>query len=372
MENNKMKRKAILVALSLLLTGTALLAGEGRIPVYEPLAISTPGVYVLTRDLTAPAGVIAVDIRVDGVTLNLNGHTITSAGSTSPAVQVSGTAGQGKGIVVINGIINGGLHGVHVLNSIPRHLSLADLTITDAADAAVKVDNLGSLSAHGIVIVNSLLGFDLMGVSPQPFLPSAKIFDVTIQAATGIKCTSARCSIANSLISAHTSGIVLDAAPGSNAAGNNIGFVLFNPQPDPPAGMIAVSSSPGVSLSGNTLVGDSLANGNNHGIFIDSTSNDATIIVNGITGFGDDGILAASSDSLIKDNLINNNRGEGIQLAGQNHVVDNNKLARNNGFGLFVDAGTHVYLNNVLLGNVSGAVGGPAVTGLVNGGGNIQ
>ena len=49
-----------------------------------------------------------------------------------------------------------------------------------------------------------------------------------------------------------------------------------------------------------------------------------------------------------------------------------NKLARNTGYGLFVDAGAHVYLNNVLLGNVTGAVGGPEATGLTDGGGNIQ
>lgn len=366
-----MRNKAIPITLLILLATGAVWAGEGRIPVYEPIAISTPGVYVLTRDVIAPAGVIAVDIRVDGVTLNLNGHTITSQGTTSPAIQISGTAGEEKGIIIVSGIINGGLNGILVMNAIPRHLSLADLTITGAAAAAVKVNNLGSLSAHEIIIVNSLIGFDLVGAPPNPILPAAKIFDVSIQAAIGIQCTDAKCSIADSLISAYTAGIILDGAPGSDVTGNNLGWV-GNPQSGPPKGMISVLSSPGVRLSGNTLVGSSIGNGNNHGIFVDSTSNDAIIIVEILTGFGDDGIHVESSDCLIKDNLINNNGGEGILLAGQNHVVNGNKLSRNTDYGLFVDSGVHVFLNNILLGNLRGAIGGPAVADLIDGGGNIQ
>lgn len=49
---------------------------QGRIPIYQPVTITEPGSYVLTRNLTV-TGIQAITVDANDVTIDLNGHVIS-------------------------------------------------------------------------------------------------------------------------------------------------------------------------------------------------------------------------------------------------------------------------------------------------------
>ena len=71
------------------LFGATAIPSLAQLPVQTtPLVINTPGVYTLTRDIRVPSG-DAITINASGVTLVLNGRTVSTA-----------TAGAGRGVFV--------------------------------------------------------------------------------------------------------------------------------------------------------------------------------------------------------------------------------------------------------------------------------
>ena len=109
--------KVIGGGLALLLTLASLpaMAGEGRIPLWEPTVIDQPGHYVLTRDISADTGPV-INIQADGVTLDGNGYTISLSSTTEPVIQIGGVGVSQTGIVLSNSKVSGGLHGIRAIN----------------------------------------------------------------------------------------------------------------------------------------------------------------------------------------------------------------------------------------------------------------
>jgi parallel beta-helix repeat protein len=74
------------VALALLASGaTAALAGDGLIPIYQPITITTSGSYVVTRDFSITTGSAITILGNPQVSIDFAGHTI-SAATTAGAV----------------------------------------------------------------------------------------------------------------------------------------------------------------------------------------------------------------------------------------------------------------------------------------------
>ena len=104
---------------SALLVGFPLtaMAGEGRTPipftspVAFPIVISTPGSYVLTRNLTGTAGFPVIEIATpggEGVELDLNGMVLTAGGPGAPVISIVAPSD----VSICNGHTRGGSHGV--------------------------------------------------------------------------------------------------------------------------------------------------------------------------------------------------------------------------------------------------------------------
>ncbi len=87
-----------LLWLPLLLAGTVY--GTGQIDIaYSPYTINNPGSYIVVKDLTTPQNLNGITISTSNITIDLNGHTLYGAGST--------TGSSGNGIVdLINGANN--------------------------------------------------------------------------------------------------------------------------------------------------------------------------------------------------------------------------------------------------------------------------
>ena len=64
-------------------------------------AISTPGAYKLTNNISASGDCFVIDAAVSGVTLDLNGHVVSGDGTGSAVLVPGGTLV--RGLVVRNG-----------------------------------------------------------------------------------------------------------------------------------------------------------------------------------------------------------------------------------------------------------------------------
>ena len=109
-----MKKLVMLIAI---LATEGISFADGQIDIATvPYVISQPGSYILVKDLTATSNQTALSISTSNVTLDLNGHTLYGAGSTT------GTTGYGilassltENINIYNGVIRDfRLDGIHL------------------------------------------------------------------------------------------------------------------------------------------------------------------------------------------------------------------------------------------------------------------
>src|SRR5437016_5855088 len=79
---------------------------EGRIPISEPITISTSGSYIVTEDISINS------VAADHVSIDLDGHTLTSSLTTADVIKNAGvTFGD---ITIKNGKIAGGQYQVNL------------------------------------------------------------------------------------------------------------------------------------------------------------------------------------------------------------------------------------------------------------------
>lgn len=361
---------------ALTLTALPARASEGRIPVWEPTVITQPGHYVLTRDLTVPAGVIPIQIRTGGVTVDLNGHVLESAGITEPVILISGAD---TGVTVVhNGEIRGGLHGIHALSGgLQRRLFCRDLRISHPFSHGILVESTDDVELLRIVIGGGQVGIELLNAAgatgtahisyPGEWCPTLTSCSPAIRV-RGVT-TLIEGGILELLPDGGIPAIELIDAPRSIIRNVVVGF-----RPDPGGAgatgpVIRLQNSPGVLIADNTIHGNG-SDGSN-GIFVDDTSDRVKIINNVITSCGNDGIQVLSEGSFIVDNLVGGNGGAGIFVGGSNNLVQGNKAGENTGVGIHFETPGHVYRDNVLLGNTGGATGGKGEADVTDGGGNI-
>jgi len=143
-----MKRFCMLVGLLVLVTLPAL-AGEGRIPIWQPITITQSGSYVVTRDIGAnPTSnpPRAITIQADDVDINLNGFALRLG---EPVIFADGV----KRITVRNGEIESSEDAIDFRNV--EQFELKDLVIRGSEDfCTVNIFN----GDDGIVEHNRIRG----------------------------------------------------------------------------------------------------------------------------------------------------------------------------------------------------------------------
>jgi parallel beta-helix repeat protein len=150
-------RYSLFALLGLACMGLKSAAADGKIPVYAvPLTISAPGYYYLTQDVSGGK----ITIAADHVTLDLNGHLLTSLGdaidsSGSPSrirITNGNISAAGKGIQL--GLANGGfaqVDHVTILSGVGSALSISGPSTGVPASARVEHNIVtGVTTGHGI------------------------------------------------------------------------------------------------------------------------------------------------------------------------------------------------------------------------------
>jgi hypothetical protein len=342
----------------------------GRIPVWQPTVITTPGHYFVTRDITGTGNVIR--ILAPDVLFDLNGHTISATGTSAPAVSVvPPAAGQGV-IEVRNGRLRGGSAAVWAIGDAGSGritLRLEDLDISTAGWYSVYVEGLQVVD----VIHNNI--HDCPSGGSTLWLTSGGVQS----SFTGVLERNVISNVGGAGILAYDmhGGAIREnvvTAYGTGGSGSGIGV-----------------SGSSESLGGVKIQGNSVRNGGSgsSGVYIDPASHRNEVRDNVISGVHDSGIVVLSngnriagnvigatgaygilvygSDTLLEHNHLESGSGDGIYVGGANNLVDASFVEGHQGVGLRFVGSNHAYRGNMLRNNVSGAVSGSAT----DAGGNI-
>ena len=138
---------------------------EPRVPISSaPFTISQPGSYYLTTNLTVSGG-DAITIATNGVTLDLNGFTISS--TTNPASGTAVLIGSGlRNIAIQNGHIQGGVtnngsgvfsgpgfgYGIYYFGSDLQNVRVSGVSVSGCLYHGIYVDNGESTTVENCVV----------------------------------------------------------------------------------------------------------------------------------------------------------------------------------------------------------------------------
>ena len=167
-----MKRILFCAFVSFGVIGGIARADQGRIPVFQPVVLTQPGSYVLTRDITATSG-IPIDIQASHVTLDLNGHGITGGGSVPRLIEIESPY---TDIRIENGRLIGGIKGIYLNGAAGNpgtSVSIHAVDFSGQIGDAVTIDNALSFEMTSCSITNVDYGVTVSG--PGPSDPRASI-----------------------------------------------------------------------------------------------------------------------------------------------------------------------------------------------------
>jgi nitrous oxidase accessory protein NosD len=170
----------------LLLCATAVpIYAQGRteFPITHNMVIDTPGMYLLTRDLSAANGETALTIRAGNVTIDLNGHRISGPGANSgTGILIDGATG----VQVRNGYVSDLGFGVTVANS--NSVTIEGLQITGrgiAVSAPPPEVGIMVVNSKSVVIRhNSMFGVGLGVFVRGPRSMGNHVYENTISASS--------------------------------------------------------------------------------------------------------------------------------------------------------------------------------------------
>ncbi len=333
-----MRRGFALGLIAAALATRAVTADEGRIPIYQVTSVSETGGYVLTRDISA-SSTDAIRIQAEGVTLDLNGHTISVDGAAAGIF----VAPNVTSVVIRNGRIVGGGNGIVYAPAPARgRIRVEGVDVTSPASYGIYVSGAESVeirSSH--VAAPGLDGIYVDGASASF---SGRFVD-------------------NAVTSSGRYGLYLRGLAG--------GEVKRNVVIGSAASGIELTADPAWGAGSNIIEANTVRGGGPGSVGIDLQAAASSNIVskNVVTGNALQGIFVVSSGNLVAENQVSGSGQEGIRVDGGYNLVERN-LSTGNLYGLRMACGGSRYRDNMLLGNTTiYCTGACCSTG--NAGGNL-
>jgi len=231
-----MRSLAVVVAL----TVSPCLAAEGRTPIAVPTTITTPGQYVVTRNIASGAGTI-ITIDADDVDLDLNGFLLD--GSGSGASVISGVAH--TGLVIRNGKLIQDSVGIRITDG--ERIVIEDLQIRGAGSTGIYLERTAGFAVRRNVIGSQSAG----GIFVQGTVgtPAGGTVETTVG---GLRLLSVnQCTVARNVVSDAGGQMGLEVGGGDN-------FILEN---------LVTKAGRGIAIWGerNYVVGNASNNNSSHG-----------------------------------------------------------------------------------------------------------
>lgn len=318
------------VALTLaLLLAPALHADESRIPLYAAGAITAPGYYVLTRDVSG-----SISVNTNDVVIDLNGHKLLPSASSN-GVLVSPLRDR---ITVKNGFISGGLAGVYCNTTAYVNLRFEGLTILGSGIGIDVHGDSGTVEVVACNILRTAGGIQIDGTGTSALTFSGLIRDCVVDTESGTP-----------LNLLETTGFLVTGNVFKSRGSTNT-IVNFN--------------STGGLLDANTVRANAIGDGIRVGTPYATVSN------NVVADAGDNGIEVNAGSVVLERNRVFSSGGDGIRVNGDHCLVDGNVSQYNSDCGLDMAGGVdNAYRNNMLRGN--GGAATCTVADDTNAGGNI-
>ncbi len=290
------------------------LGAEGRTPIWEPVVISDPGKYIVTRDIAAAGGPI-IDIIVDNVDIDLNGFSLETGGADPVIV------GGGSNISIRNGVLLAGAMGIRLQPA--QNVTIEDVKSQGSGGSGIEIfDATGYALRRNHVIDCSTIGIAVGGI---PGIESSGILEDN----SVVRCQE---------------GINIDDASST--------IVKYNRVEDTTGSFgIRLGNSFGVLLDRNT-VQDAKA----QGIWVEGSF--ACKLYNNVVlrsrGPGID--FVGTHDSLLLDNVVSQTENDGMVIGGERNHIEGNVLNTNGaggvqGYGLLIFGLDNVYRRNTARGN---------------------
>ncbi|HUD72290.1 MAG TPA: right-handed parallel beta-helix repeat-containing protein [Dongiaceae bacterium] len=331
----------ILIAAGLVVTR----ADEGRIPLATAGSITTPGDYILTRDIAVSGG-DALTIDAQYVTVDLNEHRISSTSTADPVIRISPTANH---VVIRNGRLSGGGFGVFSNSTADLSLKMDRLAIDDVATFAIDIAGAVRVELTDSRLQNNAGEVLIGGLAGGPVL--GRVVGNTISQGLCLAVTQAR-------------GLLVSDNVFSGCASNGL--------------QLGQSTTPGTTFGGNLVVHNTFTHCGIGLVMLDDSGGnlikDNTFLANAT------GIIAKSAANRIEGNTFFGSTssascGGGICVQGPRNLIEGNAIggsSANCGINLYGAAAIgNSYRNNMLRDNALGGVCLNAGATATNDGGNI-
>jgi parallel beta-helix repeat protein len=332
------------------LAAAPVLADEGRIPLYQPTVITQSGDYVVTRDIASPTTPV-IRIAAPDVTIDLHNHSLTSADTSQPIIDVQG----GSNVTLRDGRLSGGAYGIFESGGTSTGVTrIANVLIERANAEGISLNGVAFVEVSGCVLRNN----NQLGAAPASLSVD---YDLTVYTSFSGRFTRNRIETGTTVLSA----MILE--------GLHDGAVTDNSITGSGGGIDLVQPSAAIGCGGNLIARNDVRGVNSgEGLQVDVACDDNRIEANTFSAMGH-GILLNSSDNLVVENVANGCYYSGVFIGGARNLVARNQIDRNSGDGIYFASGStgNAYRDNILRGNVPAAVGGPALASNTDAGGNV-
>ncbi len=317
MYRNTVRALPVLLALAVL----PALASEGRTPIpftdpyVTPQPITTPGSYVVTRNL-APAALGGPIITIDctapdflpatgAVTIDLNGFTLDqTADPTIPVIEVISTPL--CEVLIRNGEILGGATAIAVPAG-ARKVLIEDVEIKDTASVAIflfdpetfviRRNVVVAAGGPGIVVAGGLVK---SGTIEENIIQKCVDMGISVEAASGVEISNNRIHEIFGAAFPFGAGIFLFDTHACLVSENLIEEVF---------GVGLPESGQGLRLEDSTckLYNNVINSVDGDGIFLDAGTGNCLVLDNNVSESGRDGIHVEGFQNHIDRNLFNDN-----------------------------------------------------------------
>jgi hypothetical protein len=319
------------------------LAAEGAIPIFEPITITEPGHYVVTRNISSSSPIITINSsRVD---IDLNGFVLTG-GTTAPVI----TGSTVQDVRIHDGSVVAG--NIGIVFELCGHITIENTVVRGAAGAGIQLTESEytvrrCTIAAGLQAINAVASFGTPGTIAENTIKECGTGAVTTECvlAQGGYGVTIRDNKFVGIVYGRN-GIRLNSSPSSSVSGN----CFYDLGGDELQTAIRIQSSWGVSVEANASWAPIVLEAAESTIV--SNNQVSTIYID----------LNSHANMILRNTTMGGGGYPGVEVDGDRNWIEAN--VHDYGYGIWFTSTSdgNVYAGNVARGGTASGCTGTATT----------